>query len=102
VTPKFYGFPITFAESCACGLPIITTNAGDYLDWIDGVAGFSTGFDRGEVCNAMHRILSDNLVWDRFSRECRRLVASQFNWVSITEDLEVVYARTKTQKDVIC
>ena len=35
VTPNFSGFPLTFLESCACGTPIITTNKGDKLDWIN-------------------------------------------------------------------
>ncbi|HOV81909.1 MAG TPA: glycosyltransferase [Methanothrix sp.] len=100
VTPKFYGFPITFVESCAFGLPIITTNAGDYLDWIDSVAGISTEYDRAKLCEAMNRVLSEKSVRDRFSRGCRRLVTSRFNWATITLDVEKVYAWAK--KGVIC
>lgn len=95
VTPKFYGFPITFVESCAFGLPIVTTNAGDYLDWIDNVAGISTEYDRAKLCEAMNRVLSEKAVRDRFSRGGRRLVTSRFNWATITLDVEKVYAWAK-------
>lgn len=93
VTPKFYGFPITFAESCACGLPIVTTNAGDYLDWIDGVAGFSTAYSVTEVSEAMARILSQDVRTSQFRENCRSLVSEKFNWERICADLEVIYAR---------
>jgi len=32
VTPRFYGFPVTFLEACLAGCPIVTTS--DKLDWI--------------------------------------------------------------------
>lgn len=35
VTPVFYGFSSTFLEAMACGVPIITTNKGDFIDGIN-------------------------------------------------------------------
>jgi glycosyltransferase involved in cell wall biosynthesis len=93
VTPKFYGFPITFVESCACGVPIVTTDAGNYLDWIDGVVGFSTGYSVTEVSDAMALILSQDVRTSQFRKNCRSLVSEKFNWKRICADLEVIYAR---------
>lgn len=101
VTPKFYGFPITFAESCACGLPIVTTDEGDSLDWIDNFAGFSVHYNRTELCNAICRILQENSVRDLFSKQCRSLVMSQLNWVSITRSLEQIYNCAMSERGTV-
>lgn len=93
VTPKFYGFPITFVEACACGCPIITTNGGDYLDWIDGKAGFSTVFNKSDVADAICKILRNDNLRLEMSANCIYLVKEKFNWESISEKVEGVYAQ---------
>lgn len=91
VTPKFYGFPITFAEACVCGLPIVTTNEGDYLDWINNVAGFSTNYSIREVSKAMYLILSQKELAAQLSNGCKYLVSNKFNWQKISVDLEHIF-----------
>ena len=91
VTPKFYGFPITFAESCACGLPIVTTNAGDYLDWIDGKTGLSTKYTGLDISGAMEKILMDPDLSKTFRNNCKSVVKSDFNWEIIAKKVAMVY-----------
>lgn len=58
VTPSFYGFPVTFVEACACGIPIITTQAGHKLNWLDGQAGFVVSHSEEHLNNAIWHMLS--------------------------------------------
>jgi len=98
VTPRFYGFPITFAESCACGLPIVTTNGGEYLDWINGSVGYSTTYDTIELCKSMKKILTDPQLKKTFSDNCRKKVKDEFNWKMIAGNVEDLYQKTICNK----
>lgn len=91
VTPRFSGFPITFLEACACGMPIITTNNGDKLDWIHDKVGYVVEYDKEQLWDAMLKMLSDDGVRRRFGEEGRKLVRDQFEWGKIIKQLEDLY-----------
>ena len=93
VTPRFYGFPITFAESMACGLPIITTNNGDYLDFIDGNVGYSTGYSVDALSNAIISLLSNNDEYNKLKENCIHAAQQIYNWQSIVVQLLKEYRR---------
>jgi len=91
VTPSFYGFPMTFLEACATGTPIITTNLGDTLGWIDGNVGYVTLPTHYELAKAIYAIISDNELHRKFSRNCRKIVKSEFSSEKIVDRLEQIY-----------
>jgi glycosyltransferase involved in cell wall biosynthesis len=91
VTPSFYGFPITFLEACAVGTPIITTTLGDSLEWINNNVGYVTLPTYCELAQAIRRVLSDEEVVKRFSKNCRETVQSLFSLEKIVSKLEQVY-----------
>lgn len=91
VTPRFYGFPITFAESCACGLPIITTNEGDKLDWINCNVGFVTKYDKHELKDGIKRIVSDDEIMKHYSKNAKLIINNKLNWIEISRNLEYMY-----------
>ena len=91
VTPSFSGFPVTFLEACACGMPIITTNNGDELDWIEGKVGYVVEYDKDHLRDAIFRILSDEALRRRFGEEGRRLVRGKFWWKGIVKEIERLY-----------
>lgn len=93
VTPRFYGFPITFIESCACGLPIVTTDGGDYLDWIDGRVGCTTSYDEIELYQAIKKLISDDQLRAQFAYRCQQLVRKSLNWAVIVKEVESVYMK---------
>lgn len=93
VTPKFSGFPITFLESCACGTPIITTNNGDELDWINNNVGYVVRYDKDKLRDAITYILKNEDVRERFGQEGIKLIKEKFNWEKIVEHMEDVYEK---------
>ena len=95
VTPSFYGFPITFLEACAVGTPIVATTTGDYLEWINGNVGYMTPPSVEELVDAIHRILHDNELHEKFSRNCREIVKSRFSLEKIVDRLEQVYEQSR-------
>ncbi|MGD0477184.1 MAG: glycosyltransferase family 4 protein [Nitrososphaerales archaeon] len=91
VTPSFYGFPMTFLEACAVGTPIIATNLGDVLSWIDGVCGYVTSPDPAELAHAICRVLLDGDVRAKFSENCKSIVQLKFSAAGIAKILESTY-----------
>ena len=91
VTPSFYGFPITFLEACATGTPIITTTLGDTLEWIDGNVGYMTLPTHPDMARAIHRIISDDELREKFSRNCRDAMKSKFSLGKVVDKLEQIY-----------
>ena len=91
VTPSFYGFPMTFLEACAVGTPIVTTSLGDTLEWIDGKVGYVTQPTHHDLVKAIYRIISDDKLRRKFSRNCIKVVRSDFSLEKVVEKLEKVY-----------
>lgn len=91
VTPSFYGFPITFLEACTTGTPIVTTNLGDILEWIDGKVGYVTPPTPHDMANAIHNIISDDGLRRRFSENCLDIVKSSFSIENVVSRLEDIY-----------
>jgi len=91
VTPSFSGFPVTFLEACACGMPIITTNKGDELDWINDKIGYVVEYDKDQLRDVMIKILSDETLKKNFEEKGKNLVGGAFSWDKIVEQVENVY-----------
>jgi len=91
VTPSFSGFPVTFLEAMFFGLPIITTDKGDKLDWIHNKVGFVAEYDKDQLRNAMLGILNDEVLKRKFGEEGKRLVKERFNWDNIVKKVEEIY-----------
>lgn len=95
VTPSFYGFPRTFLEACASGVPIITTEKGDELDWINNKVGYVVKYDADQLRGAIFKILTNEHLKEKFSKECKLTIKEKFDWSIIIKKVEQVY------KDVI-
>ena len=91
VTPSFSGFPVTFLESCACGTPIITTNNGDELDWIQNKVGYVVEYDKDQLRDAIIKVLGDEKLKENFGKKGKKLVREKFSWDKIVEQVENVY-----------
>ena len=93
VTPSFNGFPITFLEACATGTPIVTTTLGDNLNWIDSNVGYVTLPTPLDLAEAIYRIISDDKLQEKFSKNCLKTVRSQFTLEKIVDKLEKTYGQ---------
>jgi glycosyltransferase involved in cell wall biosynthesis len=93
VTPSYSGFPVTFLEACACGLPIITTNKGDVLEWIDNKVGFVVDYDTNQLYNKILEILNDENLKKKFGDQGKKLINDKFNWTKISSDIENTYRK---------
>jgi glycosyltransferase involved in cell wall biosynthesis len=91
VTPSYSGLPVTFIESCACGLPIITTTKGDKIKWINDV-GLVTEYDKFSICQAILNILRDDNLYQGYSKNGKNIVQSELNWGKIIDKIEKAYA----------
>jgi glycosyltransferase involved in cell wall biosynthesis len=98
ITPIFYGFPITFVESMACGTPIITTNKGDIIDSINHSTGLVVDYTIDALKGAMEKILKDEKLRDRFGQKGKYLVHQKYNWKSITHTIEGHYQNSLKDK----
>jgi glycosyltransferase involved in cell wall biosynthesis len=92
VTPSYNGFPRGFLEACASGTPIITTEKGDRLDWIQA-AGLVVPYDRQSLAQAIARVLQDKELRDSFREEGRKIARNVFDWPVVVGQLEVLYER---------
>jgi len=90
VTPSFSGFPLTFLESCICGTPIITTNNGDKIKWINDI-GYAVDFDINEIKDSIIKLLNDNEQRLEFGEKAKILVHDNFDWKVISKKIEDVY-----------
>jgi len=97
VTPRFTGFPITFLEACANGLPIIATDIGDRLDWIDGNMGFVVENGDTQIASAIIQIMQTR-TRDEYRRRGADLIKNKFNWKVIVNQLETIYIESVSHK----
>jgi len=91
VTPSFTGFPISFLEAMASGLPIVTTTDADRLDFIHDHVGYIVDPTPESLAQGIIRILSSTELRTRMSRNAMALVKSKFSIDAITETLESIY-----------
>lgn len=88
VTPRFYGFPVTFLESCLAGCPIVTTT--DELDWIHNNIGYVVENSSLALARAISDILQNENLRRKFQNNCR-LVIENFNISTVATYFENTY-----------
>jgi len=95
VTPSFTGFPLTFLEAMALGVPIITTNKWDVIKGIDNWLGYVVEYNEKSIKNALMKILLDEKLRDRLQRNCRHEII-RYEWDTITDEIERIYKSVLT------
>jgi len=91
VTPRFYGFPITFLEACVAERPIVTTNCGDELDSIHNGAGLVVEYSPQSFAEAVIYLLTNVDIARRMGRDAKKLLLNQFTVQKVVNKMEKVY-----------
>ncbi len=98
VTPSYYGFPMTFLEACAFGVPIVATNFGDSLEWIDGNVGCEVPPTASDLASALYSMVSDDKLHDIYSRNCIEAVHAEFSIDHVVNKLDQVYSEVAKKR----
>lgn len=93
ITPSFTGFPLTFLEAAACGTPIVTTNKGDKLDWINNQVGLVVDYNQNAIKNAINEILTDENLKTKLSKNGNK-IAEKYNWYNASQKLASLYRKS--------
>ena len=96
VTPKFYGFPLTFLEAMVCGCPIVTTSGGDSIDWINDNYGYSSNYNEDLLAENLNTLMTDITLKIKLSENALRDI-HRFDWNHIVSNLENIY-QTHTEE----
>lgn len=96
ITPRYSGMPITFLEACATGTPIITTNKGEYLEWIDNNVGLVVDYSSVKLSLAISKLLDDEFLYNHMVDNCYKQ-AKLFSYYSINKKMEDFYSTTITR-----
>lgn len=91
VTPSFTGFPLSFLEACAFGLPIVTTKKGDSLEWIHNKVGYVVEYNDLKIAEALLDILKDEELSKKFGAEAKVFIKNEFSIEVFIKRVESIY-----------
>jgi glycosyltransferase involved in cell wall biosynthesis len=97
VTPSFSGFPMSFLEAGIAGIPIVTTEKGDKLDWMRQ-ACVVTKYTSNELASSMERLLLDEKYAERLGQKARHLVSQLFDIRKTVDKIERVYQEIMNER----
>ena len=79
---KMEAFPIALLGACAAGIPVVTTNNSDVARDLNNICGLTVERDRGNITQAILRVLREKDMADRFS-EAGKKHASGYSWSNV-------------------
>lgn len=97
-TTKYESFGVSVLEAAACGLCIVTTNAGElpYM-WEDGVDALVVPIDNPEsMASAVNRILTEPGLAEKLSRNARAK-AEKYDWSVVLPQWEALFKEVINQ-----
>jgi len=71
--------------------PIVTTNFGDKLEWINNKVGYVVPPTSRELALAIHKLIQDEDLNKKFGTNGRKIVESNFTIEKIVDKLEKTY-----------
>jgi N-acetyl-alpha-D-glucosaminyl L-malate synthase BshA len=89
-------FGLAALEAMACGVPVVASDVGGIPEVVvDGVSGFLAPVgDVDGMADATQRLLTDDVLHDRFAKAARRLAVERFRLEPAVDRYEALYRRT--------
>jgi N-acetyl-alpha-D-glucosaminyl L-malate synthase BshA len=89
-------FGLAALEAMACGVPVVASDVGGIPEVVvDGVAGFLAPVgDVDGMATATLRLLSDDVLHERFAQAARRLAEARFRLEPAVDRYEALYRQT--------
>lgn len=92
VLPSSYEiFGLTVLEACACGTPVVVTEACGLADWVDQRAGFKVACDEYRLQETIGVLLTNEELRRQLGDRARELVREQFSWHKAAQQIEEIY-----------
>ena len=85
------GFPNTYVQALAYGVPIVTLNIDPDNIISKNNIGYNARGDLNEACNHIKLLLSDKQKWMRLSRNCYNYASKNLNIISSVDQLEILF-----------
>lgn len=98
VLPSIYEcFPTTVMEACACGTPVIITDACQIASLVQNNVGLVVPGDKDRLREALAKILTDTEMRTRLVGNTRALVAGECSMSRYADRIEAVYKRVLSE-----
>ena len=78
-------------ESMACGTPVVTTSLSANAIKANDEKELMVGQTAQGLAEKTIKILQDNELYEKISRNGRKLIEEKYTWKSIAKELETVY-----------
>ncbi len=91
-------FGVSLLEAQACGVPVVATDVGGFREVVkEGTTGFLVPpGDFRAMAEAIARLLKNDALRNRFSREARRFVCQEYPWERTIDKFLQIYRRLKS------
>lgn len=89
---RYENFANGVAEAIACGMPVIISDRCGIQEFVAGQAGLVVPREGPALADALHQLLSDTALYNRFCAECPH-VAGRLSWSELLGTQEELYAR---------
>lgn len=88
------GIPVSTIEAMACGTPVVSTDAGDALQWIRNEAGYVVPKQNPElIAKQVVDLLKNNDKRLEFGRKAREIVEKSYNYDVEMKKVENIYSK---------
>ena len=92
VLPSSYEiFGLTVLEACACGTPVVVTEACGLANWVDQRTGFKVAHDEHRLQEAIGMLLTNEELRRQLGYQARELVRKEFSWHKAAQQMEKIY-----------
>ena len=86
------GMPLSLIQAGMAGIPAVATNVGSVSEVvINNQTGFVTDKEVSSMANGIERLISDNVLYDQFSKTAHEYCLSHFSLDRLVSDHENIY-----------